>query len=64
MTWLEIFRMLPLVNFPVAVNCWSVNLAIFAVVGVNVKDVSDAGEMVSTVEALWEPSEAEICAVP
>ena len=56
--------MLRLVNFPVAVNCWSVNLAIFAVVGVNVKDVSDAGEMVSTVEALWEPSEAEICVVP
>ena len=56
--------MLPFVYFPVAVNCCPVNLAIFAVVGVSVKDVSAAGFMVRTVEALRELSEAEICVVP
>lgn len=51
-TWLEIFCSVPLENFPVAVNCWSVYLAILALVGVSVRDVSDAGAIVNRVEAL------------
>jgi hypothetical protein len=51
-TRLEIFWVMPFVKVPVALNCWSVYLAIFAFAGVTVNDFSDAGPTVSTVEPL------------
>jgi hypothetical protein len=63
-TWLEIFWVMPFVKVPVAVNCWSVYLAIFASAGVTVNDFRDAAPTVRTVEALRESREAEICVVP
>jgi len=46
------FWVVPFEKVPVAVNCWSVYLAIFAFAGVTVKDCRVAGPTVSTVEAL------------
>ena len=51
-TRLEIFWVVPFVKVPVAVNCWSVYLAIFAVAGVTVKDFTVAAPTVSRVEPL------------
>ncbi len=48
----EMFWLLPFEKLPIAVNCWSVYLAILALVEVSVIDIRSAGEMVSKVEAL------------
>jgi hypothetical protein len=63
-TVLVMFRWLPSLKFPVAVNCRAVVAAMVGFVGVTVIDVREPGVTVSRVDAVTEPAPAMMVVWP